>query len=128
MSHPAVNVSATSPVPRPPLDIYILYPISLTDSTISINFVDTAPKSKGYDMLVVVTDCLTGYVKLKATLQTTTGKDIAELSIALGSDNLVSPIPLYLTTTSFFSVSSGRNYTDFFRHTFESSSIKFEHE
>ena len=46
---------------------------------ISMDFVGPVPKSKGYDMLFVVTDRLTGYVKVEPTLQTATAKDIAEL-------------------------------------------------
>ena len=46
---------------------------------ISMDFVGLVPKSKGYDMLFVVTDRLTGYVKVEPMLQTATAKDIAEL-------------------------------------------------
>src|SRR5205814_8047210 len=48
-------------------------------SDISMDFIGPLPKSRGFDTLFVVTDRLTGYTKIEATLQTATAKDIAEL-------------------------------------------------
>src|SRR5947207_15486014 len=39
----------------------------------------TGPKSRGFDMLLVITDRLTGYMKAEPTLQTITAKGVAEL-------------------------------------------------
>jgi hypothetical protein len=48
-------------------------------SEIAIDFVGPLPKSKGFDMLAVITDRLTNYVKIEPTYQTATAPDIAEL-------------------------------------------------
>lgn len=46
---------------------------------ISMDFVGPLPKSCGYDMLLVITDRLTGYMKAEPTVQTVTAKGVAEL-------------------------------------------------
>ena len=46
---------------------------------ISMDFVGPLPKSHGFDMLLVITDRLTGYVKAEPTVQTITAKGVAEL-------------------------------------------------
>ena len=46
---------------------------------IAMDFVGPLPKSKGYDMLFVMTDRLTGYVKIEPYYTTATAKDIADL-------------------------------------------------
>src|SRR5216117_3259961 len=48
-------------------------------SDISMDFIGPLPKSRGFDTLFVVTDRLTGYMKVEPTLQTATAKDIADL-------------------------------------------------
>jgi hypothetical protein len=48
-------------------------------SEIAINFVGPLPKSKGFNMLAVITDRLTNYVRIEPTHQTATATDIAEL-------------------------------------------------
>ena len=46
---------------------------------ISMDFIGPLPKSCGFDMLLVITDRLTGYMKAEPTLQTITAKGVAEL-------------------------------------------------
>ena len=46
---------------------------------ISMDFIGPVMKSKGYDTLFVITDRLTGYVKIEPTMQTATARGIAEL-------------------------------------------------
>ena len=46
---------------------------------ISMDFIGPLPKSHGFDMLFVITDRLTGYMKAEPTVQTVTAKRIAEL-------------------------------------------------
>src|SRR5205814_10376447 len=46
---------------------------------ISMDFIGPVPKSCGFDMLLVITDRLTGYMKAEPTLQMITAKGVAEL-------------------------------------------------
>ena len=48
-------------------------------SDISMDFIGPLPNSRGFDTLFVVTDRLTGYMKVEPTLQIATAKDIADL-------------------------------------------------
>ena len=46
---------------------------------ISMDFIGPLPRSHGFDMLLVITDRLIGYIKIEPTLQTITAKGAAEL-------------------------------------------------
>ena len=46
---------------------------------ISMDFIGPLPKSHGFDMLLVITDRLTGYMKAEPTIRTITAKGVAEL-------------------------------------------------
>jgi transposase InsO family protein len=46
---------------------------------ISMDFVGPLPRSRGYDTLLVITDRLTGYVRIEPTLSTAKARDVAEL-------------------------------------------------
>ena len=48
-------------------------------SDISMDFVGPIPKSRGYDTLFIITDRLTGYIKVEPTRQSATAREIAEL-------------------------------------------------
>lgn len=44
-----------------------------------MDFVDSIPKCKGFDMLLIMTDRLTNYVRIVPTHSTATARDIAQL-------------------------------------------------
>ena len=46
---------------------------------ISMDFIGPLPRSHGFDMLLVITDRLTGYMRAEPTLRTITAKGVAEL-------------------------------------------------
>ena len=48
-------------------------------SEIALDFVGTLVPSKGFDMILVMTDRLTNYAKFEPTLSTATAQDIADL-------------------------------------------------
>jgi hypothetical protein len=48
-------------------------------SDIAMDFVGPLAKSKGHDMILVMTDRLTNYVRIEPTLSTATAQDIASL-------------------------------------------------
>ncbi|SGY12319.1 BQ5605_C011g06465 [Microbotryum silenes-dioicae] len=45
---------------------------------VALDFVGPLPKSQGFDMLLTITDCLSGYTRLIPSLAADTAKDIAE--------------------------------------------------
>ncbi|SGY11742.1 BQ5605_C011g06257 [Microbotryum silenes-dioicae] len=45
---------------------------------VALNFVGPLPKSQGFDMLLTITDCLSGYTRLIPSLAADTAKDIAK--------------------------------------------------
>jgi hypothetical protein len=48
-------------------------------SEIAMDFVGPLPKSKGYDMILVMTDRLTNYVKIEPIYKTATARDVADI-------------------------------------------------
>ena len=44
-----------------------------------MDFIGPLPKSHGFNMLLIITDRLTGYIKAEPTLQTITAKEVEEL-------------------------------------------------
>jgi len=65
-----------------PFTAGVLHPLPIPldhFSEISMNFIVPMPKSWSFDTLFVVINRLTGYTKIKPTLQIATTKDIAEL-------------------------------------------------
>ena len=65
---------------QPPAGLLHPLPIPLDRfDDISIDFIGPVPKSKGYDTLFIITDRLTGYVKVELITQTATAREIAEL-------------------------------------------------
>ena len=60
----------------------LLHPLPIPNdrfTDISMDFVGPLPKSRGYDTILVVTDRLTGHIRVEPTKSTSTAKDIAEL-------------------------------------------------
>jgi len=60
----------------------LLHPMPIPQerfSEIAMDFVGPLPKCKGFDMLLVMTDRLTNYVKMEPTKTTATAPDIADL-------------------------------------------------
>src|SRR5580704_10048423 len=60
----------------------LLHPMPIPSkrfSEIAMDFVGPLPKSKGYDMILVITDRLTNYVKIEPTYTTATAVQTAEL-------------------------------------------------
>ncbi|SGY18671.1 BQ5605_C014g07435 [Microbotryum silenes-dioicae] len=45
---------------------------------VALDFVGPLPKSQGFDMLLTITNCLSGYTRLIPSLAADTAKDIAE--------------------------------------------------
>ncbi|SGZ29361.1 BQ5605_C054g12632 [Microbotryum silenes-dioicae] len=59
----------------------VLHALAVPDGLmqeVALDFVGPLPKSQGFDMLLTITNCLSGYTRLIPSLAADTAKDIAE--------------------------------------------------
>src|SRR5579859_7050602 len=81
-SNHAIRALGTSHRPKLRLDSYIPMPMPMPSARfreIAMDFVGPLPRSRSFDSVVVITDRLTNYVKIKPTKTSVTAPEIADL-------------------------------------------------